>query len=145
VKPADSERSTGLAVRTELSVKELASTDSARWDAFVDRCPEATFFHRSEWRAIIESVFRHRTHYLYAERAGDIVGVLPLAHVASRLFGSSLASLPFCVYGGAVVIDPAARAALHSHARELASFLRVGHLELRNREIAEPGWLHRDL
>jgi len=145
VKPLDSERSTGFAVRTELSVKELASTDAARWDAFVDRCPEATFFHRTEWREIIESVFRHQTHYLYAERAGDIVGVLPLAHVASRLFGSSLASLPFCVYGGAVVIDPAARAALHSHARDLASSLRVGHLELRNREVTEPGWLHRDL
>jgi len=132
-------------VRTDLGVKELASTDAARWNAFVGQCPEATFFHRAEWRKIIESVFHHRTHYLYAEREGNIVGVLPLAHVASRLFGSSLVSLPFCVYGGAVVIDPAARAVLHSHARELASSLQVGHLELRNRDVTEPGWLHRDL
>ena len=145
MKPLDSERSTGLVVRTDLGVKELASTDAARWNAFVGRCPEATFFHRAEWRDIIESVFRHRTHYLYAEREDNIVGVLPLAHIASRLFGSSLVSLPFCVYGGAVVIDPAARAVLHSHARELASSLQVGHLELRNRDVTEPGWLHRDL
>ncbi len=129
----------------DLDVKELASTDGARWNAFVDRCSEATFFHRAEWREIIESVFHHRTHYLYAERAGDIVGILPLAHVASWLFGSSLTSLPFCVYGGAAVADAAARAALHRHARELASSLRVGHLEFRNREVTEPGWQHRDL
>src|SRR5882672_7086387 len=109
----------------DLDVKELASTDGARWNAFVDRCSEATFFHRAEWREIIESVFHHRTHYLYAERAGDIVGILPLAHVASWLFGSSLTSLPFCVYGGAAVVDATARAALHRRARELASSLRV--------------------
>jgi FemAB-related protein (PEP-CTERM system-associated) len=71
--------------------------------------------------------------------------VLPLAHVVSRLFGSSLVSLPFCVYGGAAVTNLAARAALHSRAFELASSLEVGHLELRNREVTEPSWLSRDL
>jgi FemAB-related protein (PEP-CTERM system-associated) len=130
---------------TSLRVKELAHGDATRWDAFVERCTEATFFHRTQWREIIESVFRHRTHYLYAERAGEIVGVLPLAHVASRLFGSSLVSLPFCVYGGAAVTEPAARAVLHRHATELASALHVGHLELRNREFTEPDWETRDL
>ena len=145
VKPLDSDFSTGLAVSAELSVKKFSIPDAARWDAFVDRCPEATFFHRRQWREIIESVFRHRTHYLYAERAGDIVGILPLAHVASRLFGSSLVSLPFCVYGGAAVSEPAAREALHRNAFDLASSLQVGHFELRNREITEPGWVHRDL
>jgi len=130
---------------TAVCVKELAYGDAARWDAFVERCGEATIFHRTYWRRIIESVFRHRTHYLYAERAGETVGVLPLAHVSSRLFGSSLVSLPFCVYGGAAVTEPAARAALHRHATELAAALRVGHLELRNREFTEPDWQTRDL
>jgi FemAB-related protein (PEP-CTERM system-associated) len=128
-----------------LSVKEFAGGDAPRWEAFVGRCAQATFFHRTQWREIVESVFRHRTHYLYAERADEIVGVLPLAHVTSRLFGSSLVSLPFCVYGGAAVTEPAARAALHRHATELASALRVGHLELRNREVTEPDWETRDL
>jgi len=41
-----------------------------------------------------------RTHYLVAERGSEIVGVLPLAEVKSRLFGHALTSLPFCVYGG---------------------------------------------
>ena len=47
------------------------------------RLPEATFFHRAGWQRILEDVFRHDTHYLYAERDGRIHGVLPLAHVKS--------------------------------------------------------------
>ena len=39
---------------------------------------------------MIEEVFRHRTHFLYAERARRIEGVLPLAHVKSLLFGNAL-------------------------------------------------------
>ena len=69
-----------------LEVRTLAGGDAAaaaRWDAFVMECPEATFFHRAGWQGILGNVFRHRTHYLYAERAGSIEGVLPLAHVRS--------------------------------------------------------------
>ena len=36
----------------------------------------------------------------WRESAGAIVGVLPLAEVRSQLFGHSLVSTPFCVYGG---------------------------------------------
>ena len=78
---------------------------------FVQTCPEATFFHRIEWRDIIERVFGHRTHYLIAEQGGQITGVLPLAEVKSLLFGHSLVSLPFAVYGGAAVNDDDTRAA----------------------------------
>jgi FemAB-related protein (PEP-CTERM system-associated) len=145
VKPSDSILATFPGAVGEITVREFATADTARWDAFIKRCPEATFFHRIEWRYVIESVFGHRTYYLYAELGGDIVGVLPLAHVASRLFGSSLVSLPFCVYGGVVATHPAAREALHRRACELALSLRAGHLELRNREVMEPGWLHREL
>ena len=69
-------------------------------------CREATFFHRAGWQQVIEDVFRHRTHFLYAERGGRIEGVLPLAHVKSLLFGNALVSLPFAVYGGVVADTP---------------------------------------
>ena len=98
-------------------------------------CPDATFFHRIEWRDIIEQVFGHRTHYLLARRGGEIAGVLPLAQVKSLLFGHSLVSLPFAVYGGAAVTDEHARGLLHTAAAELARQLRVDHLELRNRVV----------
>src|SRR5260221_250052 len=89
----------------DLALRTLAMRDhagAARWDAFVAGCRGATFFHRSGWQQIIGEVFRHRTHFLYAQRAGHIEGVLPLAHVKSVLFGDALVSLPFAVYGGLV-------------------------------------------
>ena len=131
-------------------VRELTDSDVGRWDAFVMASPDATFFHRSSWRDVIENVFGHRTIFLYAERAGRIVGVLPLARQKSRLFGDALISLPFCVYGGVVATDRAAVDALLGEAEARASNLGVGHLECRNMkpqraDDAMHGWSTTDL
>jgi FemAB-related protein (PEP-CTERM system-associated) len=131
-----------------LTVRTLAPLDrdtAARWDAFVMGCPEATHFHRAGWQEIIESVFRHRTHFLYAEEAGRIVGVLPLAHVDSWLFGSALVSLPFAVYGGVAAESPAAATALEDEAQALAKRLGVRHLELRNIAPRHADWPTQDI
>lgn len=131
-----------------LAVKVLAHGDSEaakRWDAFVESCPDASFFHRSAWQHIIESVFRHRTHYLYAEVEGEIRGVLPLAHVNSWLFGASLASLPFAVYGGVAAADDEAAAALELAAQDLAKRDGVDHLELRHVRRRHEDWPVQDL
>jgi len=133
---------------SRLAVTTLAPGDrdaAARWDAFVLRCPSATFFHRSSWQQVIAEVFRHRTHFLYAVRGSRIEGVLPLAHVKSRLFGRALTSLPFAVYGGVAADDAEAAALLEDHAQALAQRLRVDHLELRNVAARHPDWPTQDL
>jgi FemAB-related protein (PEP-CTERM system-associated) len=135
----------GLGGDAAVSVRAFRDGDRDRWDAFVFACPQATFFHRIGWREIYEGVFRHRSHYLLAERDGAIVGVLPLVQLRSMLFGHSLVSLPFAVYGGVAVSDAAAVPALHAAARELGRSLGVQHLELRNREHLEAQWPHQDL
>ncbi|KAB8061275.1 FemAB family PEP-CTERM system-associated protein [Janthinobacterium sp. FT14W] len=139
-----------------IAVHSLQGHEHARWDAFVDACPEATFFHRAGWQTIMEQGFRHDSHFLYAEQEGRIAGVLPLAHVRSRLFGASLVSLPFCVYGGIAGGSGAVRLALDEAAQALARRLGVGHLEYRWREEtddahedapdkASAGWLRKPL
>ncbi len=125
--------------------RPFAAEDEAHWDAFVEGCPEATFFHRAGWKSVLEECFGHRTHYLVAERGASIVGVLPLAEVKSVLFGHSLASLPFCAYGGVAATDPAAVGALHLAARTLGEKLGVEHLELRDRTPREPEWPRQDV
>ena len=130
--------------RPALLVKPFAEGDLARWDAFVESCPQATFFHLGAWHDLIREVFGHRCHYLLAERAGEVVGVLPLAEVQSRLFGHSLTSLPFCVYGGAVG-DADAREALETAADALGRELGVQHLELRNLETRHADWPRQEI
>ena len=126
-------------------VRALQRGEEARWDAFVNACPEATFCHRAGWKEVIERAFGHRTWFLYAESGGRIEGVLPLAEVKSMLFGHSLVSLPFCVYGGIAASTAAARQALNLEAQALAARLKVGHLEYRNLEAKQPDWLSKEL
>lgn len=119
-------------------VKAAAGADAARWNAFVQTALDATFFHRFEWKGVIERAFRHRTHFLYAEQAGRVVGVLPLAELKTLLFGHALVSLPFCVYGGIAAETADARDALDRAARSLADRLGVGHLEYRHLQPVLP-------
>jgi FemAB-related protein (PEP-CTERM system-associated) len=121
------------------------AADNARWDAFVFGCEQATFFHRAGWQKILRRVFRHDTQFLFAEVEGRIEGVLPLAHVNSLLFGKSLVSLPFAVYGGVAATSEAAAAALEQEAQRLAQRLGVAHLELRHVQPRHADWPRQDL
>lgn len=130
-----------------LSIQRLDPGDAAeakRWDAFVLACPQSTFFHRAAWQQVIANSFGHRTYFIFAERAGEIVGVLPMAEVRSRLFGHSLASLPFASVAGIASSDNAAVTALQQAAGKLAHELGVAHLELRNAS-AQQNWPTQDL
>lgn len=131
----------------QLRLLDNAPLQRIRWDAFVQRCSSATFFHRAAWKNVIEQAFGHRTWFYYVERAGEICGVLPLAEVKSKLFGHSLVSLPFCVYGGVAAQDAAAAELLEQAAVRLAEQLRPGHLELRNLHAAapHPRWRDKEL
>jgi FemAB-related protein (PEP-CTERM system-associated) len=70
---------------------------------------------------------------------------LPLAEVKSFLFGHSLVSLPFCVYGGVAADTDRARLALDAEAIALAQRLQVGHLEYRSQSRQRTDWATKDL
>jgi FemAB-related protein (PEP-CTERM system-associated) len=117
----------------------LDGTDPA-WDRFVEGRPEGTFFHLSAWKAVIEESFGHSCHYLIARHHGEVVGVLPLTHVRGRIFGNSLISNGFCVYGGPLATTPAALDALDDAALTLARDLGVERIEYRLRKSLHPDW-----
>lgn len=129
----------------ELHVRSYLTEDESRWDAFVERCPDATFFHRAGWHRVIQDGLGHRCRYLLAERDGVVEGVLPLAEVRSRLFGHTLVSAPCCVYGGVAAISEEARLGLTDEAARLAEQLQVDVLEVRNRQPVRPEWPTKDL
>ena len=123
-----------------IEVRELDAASAQRWDSFVADCPDATFFHRAGWKDAVDRSFGHATHYLYAEMDGEIRGVLPLVHIKSRIFGNSLISNAFAVYGGVAATDPRAAAALDRRALELADALDVDYLESRSPRRDHPDW-----
>ena len=124
----------------ELQVGCLRGAHDAEWDSYVRAHPLATFFHLSGWKAVVEESLNHSCHYLFARQAARIVGILPLTHVRSQLFGNGLISNGFCVYGGPVADGPAALQALDKAAIDLAHDLRVDRIEYRLRAPLHPDW-----
>jgi len=128
-----------------MQVRTLSNDQSRDWDAFVETCESATFFHKAGWRQVLEQSFGHECHFLYAQQHGMIQGVLPLTRIRSLLFGHHLVSTPFCVYGGPATVSEEAEHALIEAACALARNLGVDDLELRNIHSRRADWPGKDL
>ena len=70
------------------------------WETFVQDAPTATICHHFLWQSVIQAAYGHQSFYLLAREGKQVQGVLPLVLVKSRLFGTSLTSMPFLDYGG---------------------------------------------
>jgi FemAB-related protein (PEP-CTERM system-associated) len=130
-------------------IHQLAERSSSAWDNFVEAHPNGTFFHRAAWCDVLTRAFRHTPMYAYAERDGAITGILPLMHVKTALFGNTLISSPFCVYGGPLSTDAETEAALNGYAASALARTKASAVEyrLRERPACEPnaeGWRGRD-
>jgi FemAB-related protein (PEP-CTERM system-associated) len=129
---------------SSLAVRELSEATASRWDQFVESSSAASFFHRAAWKTVLERSFGHRAHFLYVEEDGAVRGALPLVHIKSRLFGNSLVSTAFGVYGGPVAASAAAAEALDRRALALADELDVDHVEYRSQTRTHPDWACKD-
>ncbi len=123
-----------------LSVRPLQAGEEIAWDRFVTTQPQGSFFHLAGWKRVIEESFGHSCPYLLTERDGHITGILPLTHLRSRLFGQSLISNAFCVYGGPVAADQESLLALDEAACALAEELGVANVEYRLRQRLHEDW-----
>jgi FemAB-related protein (PEP-CTERM system-associated) len=126
-------------------VRPLDAAAEPAWDRFVEAMPAGTFFHRAGWARVIEGAFGHATHFSFTERDGAITGVLPLGRVKTMLFGDTLISAPFCVYGGPLAADAESEAALIAHAESLLTRTGAAALEFRHlpAQGEANGWIER--
>jgi FemAB-related protein (PEP-CTERM system-associated) len=104
---------------------------AAEWNAFIAQAPNGSFYHRFEWGAVNEEELGHEYVPLVARSAGQIVGVLPLVFVRSRIFGRILCSMPFVNYGGPCSMSKEADEALTREAMKVTRELGADYLELR--------------
>lgn len=111
-----------------------------RWNAYVRAHAGGTPFHLAQWGRAVRRAFGHATPYLQARRGTEVIGVLPLTHVRTRLFGNSLISNAFAVYGGPLAEDADVHEALDAAAWALAQKLDVSSLEYRNQARSRPEW-----
>lgn len=125
-------------------VRPLEPGATGAWDRFVEQHPSGTFFHRAAWEQVLRRAFGHDPLFAFAERDGAITGVLPLMRVKSLLFGHTLISSPFCVYGGPLAVDSESFAALDAHAADAMRRSGATATEYRFREPPDPACLPGD-
>lgn len=126
-----------------LAVREVAVADrqeAARHDAFVRARDNGTPFHLTAWGRAVARGTGAKPRYLVAERAGQIVGVLPLTATSSPLFGKALVSNALAVYGGPLADDVETHAALDIAAWAIAGRIGVRVLEYRDQARLRPEW-----
>lgn len=91
--------------------------------------------HDPAWLCVLRESLGHRPIMLLSRDAGgSINGYLPLALVATSLFGRFLVSLPYLNRAGVVATDAAVKTALIDKAVEIAGQKNVKYLELRHDE-----------
>lgn len=118
----------GAAVRVRVAVRQ----DEPAWNAYVDAHLQATVFHRFTWCEVLAESLGYTPQYLIATGAnGGVSGVLPLMLVRSRLYGTTLVSLPFCAYGGPLVDDRETLHALDEYAQVRARTCAARYVEYR--------------
>lgn len=112
-------------------VREFEEKDREAWRSYAATHMDAALFHDLRWTDAVRSGYGFRNRHLVAERAGKIVGVLPLTLIASPLLGRSLISTAFSVGGGVLADDEEIARALGAHTLDLGRRLGVNYVELR--------------
>lgn len=120
-----------------MKVQRLQDDNKSEWDAYVSESAQATFFHLSGWKDVMEGTHGLQAPFLFAKECGQIVGVLPLFHIKSRLGGHYFTSMP----GALCAQDENAAQALIERAKELVKASGARYLVLRdshaNRKLPE--------
>lgn len=88
-------------MHNKLQITQLLPKNNERWDEYVNAHPEASIYHLAAWCSVIGECFGHECCHLMARNSDNqVVGVLPLVHMKSLLFGSFMVSMPYFNYGG---------------------------------------------
>ena len=123
-----------------LSVEVCENDQLTAAEAYLARHPGGSMWHRPVISSFISQTYGHRTWYLGAfSENKEIVGLLPLVQLKSRLFGNFLVSMPYFNYGGLLADSPEVARKLIEAAEQTRQELSARHIELRHSRDAGMG------
>lgn len=104
---------------------------SDKWSALIRQMDHANLAHASEWFVAIQNSYGLTPLYLQAEDTRGQTAVLPAFIVRSRLFGTSVTSMPFLDTGGPCSSSPTLARILVDSLIEESTRLGADFIELR--------------
>ena len=61
-----------------IEIKTISQSDTSAWDTYVNAHPQATLYHLSGWKNVIEKTYGHKTYYLMAVNSSKLKGGYPM-------------------------------------------------------------------
>ncbi|HDP98158.1 MAG TPA: hypothetical protein ENN22_03115 [bacterium] len=78
------------------TIEKINSHDDNKWNNFILAHKNASIYHHSSWKSLIETTFGYESfYYILKNNKNEIVAVAPFFLVKSKLTGKRFVSLPF--------------------------------------------------
>ncbi|TGC08300.1 lipid II:glycine glycyltransferase FemX [Methanolobus halotolerans] len=114
-------------------VEVTENVNEYEWKKFLYMCDDATIYHTPEWKQFLEKTFDYKPKYLFAkDECGNIVGLLALFYVRSKLRGNMLCTMPF-TYSSSCIGSEDVRNLLLEEGINLYHGLNAGCIEIRGK------------
>lgn len=102
------------------------------WNEFLNRCDDATIYHTPQWKKLLELTFGYKPYYLFVKDDTDqLIGLLPLSYIASKITGDRLCCLPFAHECGYIGDNEAFNQLILAEALRLYKQLDLDRIEIR--------------
>lgn len=116
---------------TKIQVRFVDPLVGSEWDKLVSQHPDAHIFHGAAWARVLAWTYGHKPFYFVATQGEEIVALLPLMEVRSRLSGSRGVSLPFSDFCPPLLFGDAGSEKVVAAAVELGRDRGWKYLEIR--------------
>jgi serine/alanine adding enzyme len=122
-----------------MEILELQEKDRQQWDQYVQNSIQSSVYQLVGWKDVMENCYGHKTHYLIAKEADQIVGILPVLYIHSIISGHFYTSMP----GGICATDEFVASALIERVKEYLIANGAKYLILRDspRKWELPGFI----
>lgn len=120
----------GVAVGNAVILRIDPTADS-HWDADLEACPGATFFHGASWARVMQGTYGFKPVYFVVRCSGRLESLLPMMEVDSWLTGRRGVSLPFTDECAPLCTGPDAFGPLYQTALDYGRIRHWKYLECR--------------
>ncbi|MCW9014628.1 MAG: FemAB family PEP-CTERM system-associated protein [Gammaproteobacteria bacterium] len=122
----------GTDINKRTRIRCYSANEALNWDQYLIKHSQSNFYQRYSWKGINERNFEHDCYYIGAEQDNQLVGLLPIVFVKSRLFGKILSSMPFVNFGGLCANSEYISKLILDEAKDLVKKCDADYLEIRS-------------
>ncbi|MCB9059515.1 MAG: FemAB family PEP-CTERM system-associated protein [Calditrichae bacterium] len=117
-----------------MEIRSINEHDRENWNNYVNNHSDGSVAHMFEWHYIIKNSYGHECYYYVAVNENKILGIMPLVHIKSLVFGNQLVAVPFLTGGGILADNNDVFQKLADKAKDIMQDLNCNIIDLRSQK-----------